>query len=89
MLSTPVAAAGIGTLERMADDRTATELELQLASLYAERQLLFGEFGTADSRTLIALVRSLEAQLASLYAERAALLQTAEARTHHAPQTKE
>jgi hypothetical protein len=48
-------AAGCGTLEA------------QLQDLYAQRQELQRALGTADSRAIIAMVRSLEAQLRDLY----------------------
>ena len=77
---------------RMTNDQPLVDLEAQLRSLYADRALLFAEFGTADARTLIALIRSMEEQLASLYGEREAQRWAAagdEARTHHAPRMKE
>lgn len=76
----------------MAFDPPIADLEAQLRSLYADRALLFAELGTADARTVIALIRSLEAQLASLYGERVGerLVEPVDdARIHHAPRTKE
>lgn len=53
-------------------DPIEIDLEAQLVSLYAERERLFQELGTADADHLIALVRGLESQLADVYAEREA-----------------
>lgn len=83
------AAAGFA---RMTNDQPLVDLETQLRSLYADRALLFAEFGTADARTLIALIRSMEEQLASLYGEREAQRRATvaeEARTHRELRTKE
>jgi hypothetical protein len=90
MATEPVGAAA--SFARMTNDQPLVDLEAQLRSLYADRALLFAEFGTADARTLIALIRSMEEQLASLYGEREAQRWAGagdEARTHHAPRTRE
>lgn len=42
-------------------------MEAQLRDLYEQRQELQRALGTADSRAIIAMVRSLEKQLADLY----------------------
>lgn len=42
-------------------------LEAQLRDLYAQRQELQRALGTADSKAIIAMVRSLERQLVDLY----------------------
>jgi hypothetical protein len=48
------------------------DMATQLESLYAERERLFRELGTADADEVISLVRGLELQLADVYAEREA-----------------
>jgi hypothetical protein len=48
---------------RVSDVDTQSLVE-QLETLYAERELLERELGTADARELIARVRELEARLA-------------------------
>jgi len=49
---------------------TEADMERQLDALYAEKELLFQELGTADAERIVAMVRSLERQLNELYAER-------------------
>lgn len=45
-------------------------LELQLTSLYHEREYLERHLGVSDAQELVSMVRSLESQLRDLYAER-------------------
>lgn len=47
------------------------DMEMQLQSLYQERERLFEALGTADAGVIIDMIKSLEAQLCELYAERA------------------
>lgn len=49
------------------DKPRAGSLEAQLRDLYFQRQELQRALGTADSKAIIAMVRSLERQLADLY----------------------
>lgn len=57
-------------------------MEAQLKDLYAQRQELQRDLGTADSKAIIAMVRSLEQQLADLYT-------LFHGRTDHLPSPKE
>ena len=45
-------------------------MEAQLASLYAERELLEQELGTADASRIVRMIRSMEEQLIALYGEK-------------------
>ena len=45
-------------------------MEMQLASLYSEREMLQEALGTADAADIIAMVQSLEAQCCDLYQEK-------------------
>ncbi|HJL18292.1 MAG TPA: hypothetical protein RMH99_21695 [Sandaracinaceae bacterium LLY-WYZ-13_1] len=50
--------------------RTEGDLEAQLLTLYADRERLHRELGTADPDEILAMIRSLEAQLDALYREK-------------------
>jgi hypothetical protein len=47
-------------------------MDTQLASLYAEKELLERELGISDASDLVLMVRNMEAQLGALYEEREA-----------------
>lgn len=51
----------------MMQDPTAEGMQVQLETLYAEREQLVAELGTADTEELVDMVRNLEAQLCDLY----------------------
>ena len=53
------------------DEPPPGDLEAQLLTLYADRELLHREIGTADPVEIIRMIRSLEEQLFEVYRDRA------------------
>lgn len=58
---------GVADVAGVEETPVAGGLEAQLQDLYAQRRELQRALGTADSKAIIAMVRSLETQLADLY----------------------